>query len=63
MFSFTLTIVARVHKVVKRKGAMWKSGQKVKLLKGAYAGIHNNDVYATLEYFLIGGLQGDAGGK
>lgn len=42
---------------------MWKSGQKVKLLKGAYAGIHNNDVYATIEYFVIEGLQGDAGGK
>lgn len=52
-----------MHKVVKKKGAMWKSGQKVKLLKGAYAGIHNNDVYATIEYFVIEGLQGDAGGK
>ncbi|KAH9724086.1 Structural maintenance of chromosomes flexible hinge domain-containing protein GMI1 [Citrus sinensis] len=57
------TDVARVHKVVKKKGAMWKSGQKVKLLKGAYAGIHNNDVYATIEYFVIEGLQGDAGGE
>ncbi|KAH9779979.1 Structural maintenance of chromosomes flexible hinge domain-containing protein GMI1 [Citrus sinensis] len=57
------TDVARVHKVVKKKGAMWKSGQKVKLLKGAYAGIHNNDVYATIENFVIEGLQGDAGGE
>ncbi|KAJ4726669.1 Protein defective in meristem silencing 3 [Melia azedarach] len=55
--------VARAHKVLKRKGATWKSGQKVKLLKGAYAGIHNNNVYAMLEYFLMEGFEGDTGGE
>lgn len=53
----------RVHEVLKRKGKTWKSGQKVKILKGACAGVHNNNVYATLEYFLLGGFEGDAGGK
>ena len=48
---------------IKRKGETWKSGKKVKILKGAYAGFHKNNVYATLEYFVIGGFEGDAGGK
>ncbi|XP_024029765.1 uncharacterized protein LOC21395118 [Morus notabilis] len=55
--------VMRVHKVLKRKGVTWKSGQKIKILKGACAGVHKNNVYATLEYFLLGGFEGDAGGE
>ncbi|KAL4600959.1 hypothetical protein ACB092_11G237700 [Castanea dentata] len=49
--------------VSKRKGKSWKSGQKIKVLKGACAGCHKNNVYATLEYFLIEGCKGDVGGK
>ncbi|KAI3731384.1 hypothetical protein L1987_62572 [Smallanthus sonchifolius] len=54
--------VVRVHKAFKRKEFFWKSGQKIKILKGACAGFHNNNVYATLEYILLEGFQGDAGG-
>ncbi|KAK7850486.1 structural maintenance of chromosomes flexible hinge domain-containing protein gmi1 [Quercus suber] len=53
--------VIRVHQVLKRKGKSWKSGQKIKVLKGACAGCHKNNVYATLEYFLIEGCKGDVG--
>jgi hypothetical protein len=52
-----------VHQVLKRKGKSWKSGQKIKVLKGACAGCHKNNVYAALEYFLLEGCKGDAGGK
>ncbi|KAK2635775.1 hypothetical protein Ddye_030567 [Dipteronia dyeriana] len=55
--------VVRVHQVLKRKGTTWKGGQKIKVLKGACAGVHKNNIYATLEYFLIEGFQGDAGGE
>ncbi|XP_052192848.1 structural maintenance of chromosomes flexible hinge domain-containing protein GMI1 [Diospyros lotus] len=55
--------ILRVHKVIRRKGASWVSGQKLKILKGACAGCHKNNVYATLEYILIEGFQGDAGGE
>jgi hypothetical protein len=48
---------------LKRKEVLWKSGQKIKILKGACAGCHKNNVYAELEYFLLEGCQGDAGGK
>ncbi|XP_071686179.1 structural maintenance of chromosomes flexible hinge domain-containing protein GMI1 [Rutidosis leptorrhynchoides] len=54
--------VVRVHKVLRRKDKAWKSGMKIKILKGACAGFHNNNVYATLEYFLLEGFQGDTGG-
>ncbi|XP_044505503.1 structural maintenance of chromosomes flexible hinge domain-containing protein GMI1 isoform X4 [Mangifera indica] len=54
--------VARVHEVLKRKGLTWRRGQRVKIFKGACAGVHNNNVYATIEYFLIEGLQGEAAG-
>ncbi|PQQ04219.1 uncharacterized protein Pyn_24805 [Prunus yedoensis var. nudiflora] len=54
--------VARVHKSLKRKGVTWKCGQKIKLFRGACAGVHNNNVYATIEYFLLEGLAGDPGG-
>lgn len=52
----------RVHKVVKRKGKLWKRGQKIKILSGAYAGVHNGNVYATIDYFLIEGFEDEAGG-
>ncbi|EOA19247.1 hypothetical protein CARUB_v10000030mg [Capsella rubella] len=52
----------RVHKVVTRKGMSWKRGQNIKILKGAYAGVHNNNVYATIDYFLIEGFEDEAGG-
>ncbi|XVE58363.1 hypothetical protein DITRI_Ditri04bG0163800 [Diplodiscus trichospermus] len=55
--------VIRVHQILKRKGVLWKSGQKIKVLKGACAGCHKNNVYATIEYFLIEGFQGDSGGE
>ncbi|KAK3034710.1 hypothetical protein RJ639_032663, partial [Escallonia herrerae] len=55
--------VVRVHKVIRRKGASWKSGQKIEVLKGACAGCHKSNTYATLEYFLLEGFQGDAGGE
>lgn len=55
--------MVRFHKILKRKGETWKSGQKIKLLKGACAGVHKKNVYATIEYFLLGGFEGDAGGK
>lgn len=52
-----------MHQVLKRKGKSWKSGQKIKVLKGACAGCHKNNVYAALEYFLLEGCKGDAGGE
>ncbi|CAN1250771.1 Structural maintenance of chromosomes flexible hinge domain-containing protein GMI1 [Linum perenne] len=54
--------VFRVHTVLHRKGASWRKGQNIKILKGAAAGFHKNNVYATIEYFLIEGMHGDAGG-
>ncbi|CAK7324185.1 unnamed protein product [Dovyalis caffra] len=54
--------VVRVHDTLKRKGAIWKRGQKIKVLRGAGPGFHSKNVYLTLEYFLIEGFQGDAGG-
>ncbi|KAL5562936.1 hypothetical protein UlMin_032683 [Ulmus minor] len=38
-------------------------GFRIKLLKGACVGVHNNNVYATIEYLLLEGFQGDVGGK
>ncbi|PPD70197.1 hypothetical protein GOBAR_DD32911 [Gossypium barbadense] len=55
--------VIRVHQALKRKELLWKSGQKIKVLKGAYAGCYKNNVYATIEYFLIEGFEGDSGGE
>nr|XP_043610523.1 structural maintenance of chromosomes flexible hinge domain-containing protein GMI1 [Erigeron canadensis] len=55
--------IVRVHKALRRKGKSWKTGQKIKILKGACAGFHKNNVYATLEYILLEGFQGDAGGN
>ncbi|XP_023729100.1 structural maintenance of chromosomes flexible hinge domain-containing protein GMI1 [Lactuca sativa] len=53
--------VVRVHKAVMRKGKSWDSGQKIKILKGACAGFHKTNIYATLEYIILEGFQGDAG--
>nr|XP_027110064.1 structural maintenance of chromosomes flexible hinge domain-containing protein GMI1-like isoform X2 [Coffea arabica] len=55
--------VIRVHKVFRRKGAIWKSGQKIKILKGAYVGHHKTNSYATLEFVILEGWEGDAGGE
>ncbi|KAL0890596.1 hypothetical protein Bca101_014579 [Brassica carinata] len=52
----------RLHKVVKRNGKTWKRGQNIKILRGAYAGVHNNNIYATIDYFLIEGFEDEAGG-
>ncbi|XP_076956872.1 structural maintenance of chromosomes flexible hinge domain-containing protein GMI1-like [Bidens hawaiensis] len=54
--------VVRVHKAFRRKEKIWKSGQKIKILKGACGGFHKQNVYATLEYSLFEGFQGDAAG-
>ncbi|XP_026658564.2 structural maintenance of chromosomes flexible hinge domain-containing protein GMI1 isoform X2 [Phoenix dactylifera] len=54
--------VVRVHQAIRRKGLSWKSGQKVKILKGAI-GCTKNNLYATLEYVLVEGFQGDVGGE
>lgn len=53
----------RVHKKIERKGRFWSAGQNIKVLKGACAGCHKANVYATLEYIILEGLQGDASGK
>lgn len=53
----------RVHNAMKRKEMSWKRGQKIKILKGACAGVHKNDVYTTIDYFLIEGFDDEAGGK
>ncbi|CAN6483423.1 unnamed protein product [Victoria cruziana] len=52
--------VIRVHRVFKRKGISWRSGQHVKIVKGADSGLRK-DLYATLEYILLGGFQGEFG--
>ncbi|XP_028806664.1 structural maintenance of chromosomes flexible hinge domain-containing protein GMI1 [Neltuma alba] len=54
--------VARVHQKLKRKENSWSRGEKIKVLKGACPGRRNN-TYATIEYFLLDGLEGDAGGE
>ncbi|KAK4277570.1 hypothetical protein QN277_015548 [Acacia crassicarpa] len=54
--------VVRVHQKLKRKEKSWNRGEKIKVLKGACTGRRNN-VYATIEYFLLDGFEGDAGGE
>lgn len=54
--------VVRVHKVISRKGRYWKSGEKIKILKGA-DGLPKNNLYATLEYIVLEGFEGDAGSE
>ncbi|XP_061340120.1 uncharacterized protein LOC133286688, partial [Gastrolobium bilobum] len=55
--------VIRVHQVLKRREKYWKRGQKVKVLKGACAGCYKTTIYATIEYFLLEGFEGDTGGE
>ncbi|GAU21117.1 hypothetical protein TSUD_10340 [Trifolium subterraneum] len=55
--------VIRVYRVLKRKEKTWSRGQRIKVLKGACAGCHSNNVYATIEYFLLEKLGGEPGGK
>lgn len=62
-FGAIYVTVIRVHKLIRRKGKSWHAGQKVKVLKGACSGVHKNNIYAVLEYILLDGFQGDAGGK
>ncbi|XP_060971263.1 structural maintenance of chromosomes flexible hinge domain-containing protein GMI1 isoform X1 [Cannabis sativa] len=54
--------VSRLNKIIKRKEKIWEAGQRIKIFKGACAGVYKSNVYATIEYFLFRGLQGDAGG-
>ncbi|KAL4204772.1 hypothetical protein AMTRI_Chr01g133770 [Amborella trichopoda] len=54
--------VIRVHCIIKRRGRTWECGEKVKILKGA-VGCPKNDLYATLEFILLEGFQGDVGGE
>ncbi|KAK1285121.1 hypothetical protein QJS10_CPB20g01825 [Acorus calamus] len=54
--------VVRVHRTIRRNGRSWKSGEKIKFLKGS-PGCHKNVLYATLEYILLEGFQGDVGGE
>nr|XP_025885711.1 structural maintenance of chromosomes flexible hinge domain-containing protein GMI1 isoform X7 [Solanum lycopersicum] len=55
--------VMRIHKAFQRKGITWKAGQKIKILKGAYRGFHKNNIFATLEFIILEGWQGDSGGE
>ncbi|KAH9603600.1 hypothetical protein KSS87_015976 [Heliosperma pusillum] len=55
--------VVRVHETITRKGRSWNRGQKIKILRGACPGCHKGNIYATVEYFLLENLQGDAGGE
>ncbi|PIA26548.1 hypothetical protein AQUCO_09100023v1 [Aquilegia coerulea] len=54
--------VVRVHKVIKRNGNTWKSGQHIKICKGA-VGCHKNNLYAALEYIVLEGLEEDVCGE
>lgn len=51
--------VIRVLTQIKRKGYLWKASQKLKILKGAAD--PRKDLYATLEYILCEGFDGDPG--
>ncbi|KAL0400592.1 UNVERIFIED_CONTAM: Structural maintenance of chromosomes flexible hinge domain-containing protein GMI1 [Sesamum latifolium] len=55
--------VVRVHEKIEWKGTFWAAGQKIKVLKGACPGCHKNNVFATLQYIILQGLQGDACGE
>ncbi|XP_045808734.1 structural maintenance of chromosomes flexible hinge domain-containing protein GMI1 isoform X2 [Trifolium pratense] len=54
--------VIRVHRVLKRKDKTWSREQRIKVLRGACSGCHSNNVYATIEYFLIEKFEGETGG-
>ncbi|KAI3883467.1 hypothetical protein MKX03_025923 [Papaver bracteatum] len=51
--------VVRVHKFIKRKGESWKAGDLIKIVPLNKQKI----IYATLEFILLEGFQGDAGGE
>ncbi|KAH0688172.1 hypothetical protein KY284_018725 [Solanum tuberosum] len=55
--------VLRIHKAFQRKGITWKAGKKIKILKGACRGFHKNNIFATLEFIILEGWQGDSGGE
>ncbi|XP_057848763.2 structural maintenance of chromosomes flexible hinge domain-containing protein GMI1 isoform X1 [Cryptomeria japonica] len=50
--------VLRVLRQIRIKGQLWKTGQRIKIAKGATGG---KNFYATLEYFLCVGSDGDPG--
>eukprot|EP01018_Ginkgo_biloba_P022967 Gb_24284 [translate_table: standard] len=52
--------VIRVLTQIRRKGQLWKASQKMKILKGAVGNLRK-DLYATLEYILCEGFEGDPG--
>ena len=58
-----MVVAWRVHKAISRKGKSWNRGRKVKILKGAGPGCHKNNIFATLEYFLLEGIEENVGGK
>ncbi|XP_057248784.1 uncharacterized protein LOC104905648 [Beta vulgaris subsp. vulgaris] len=41
----------------------WNRGHEVKILKGACCGCHKNNLFVTLGYFLLEGLEKDTGGE
>ncbi|XP_026403725.1 structural maintenance of chromosomes flexible hinge domain-containing protein GMI1-like isoform X2 [Papaver somniferum] len=51
--------VVRVHKFIKRKGESWKAGDLLKIIPLNKQKI----IYATLEFILLEGFQGDSGGE
>ncbi|MCL7026321.1 hypothetical protein MKW94_017651 [Papaver nudicaule] len=53
------TEVVRVHKSIKRKGEFWRAGDLIKIVPGN----KKKNIYATLEFILLEGCQGDAGGE
>nr|GMD78557.1 uncharacterized protein LOC109168299 [Ipomoea batatas] len=57
----TSSDVLRVHKNFKRNGVTRKSGQRIKILKGACAGFHWTNTFATLEFIILEGWEGDVG--
>ncbi|KAI3989733.1 hypothetical protein MKX01_009225 [Papaver californicum] len=51
--------VIRVHKYIKRKGQSWKAGHFIKIIPQG----KQEKIYATLEFILLEGFEGDAGGE
>ncbi|XP_026437890.1 structural maintenance of chromosomes flexible hinge domain-containing protein GMI1-like [Papaver somniferum] len=51
--------VIRVHKFIKRKGQSWKAGNFIKIIPRD----KQEKIYATLEFILLEGFEGDAGGE
>ncbi|RAL46965.1 hypothetical protein DM860_016599 [Cuscuta australis] len=57
----TSSDVLRVHRAFQRKGITWRSGQKIKILKGACPGFNRTNIFATLEFIILEGCEGDGG--